>query len=299
MGLLDLLFGRKRTGSRDSDRATPSGAESTRVGTSSQLLKNGDTVIVQILDAMKRRPLIERWLIGRDVSVDVAVKAMNKQSLELYAIRTYESGEPRTRVCTKPIWDEAKSEFESIEREASNRSASQPFRTDVGDITSMPSKRYNKLRDVADDPIKGLVVIAAPELNAKYSGIFLVRPRDLSDWLPPASPVEERLDDEQKNIIELRKWLEMSESTTGTPQLLPKKYFNMLDGLIDEITRSMDFVVVCKKCDGPCFDFEKYNSPPIPEESRRPVFDVWSEWKCSHGHTVFYEEGKLHISWPR
>lgn len=65
-----------------------------------------------------------RWEIGKDIAADIVEKAKDPQSDALYALTTYQNGEPQIHVCKKAQWLEAKAKFDAIERGSSDVMAS-------------------------------------------------------------------------------------------------------------------------------------------------------------------------------
>jgi hypothetical protein len=300
MGILDFLFGKKRSTHAPQEHSSHTASDTNRPHSLPPFSGDGESVNVKILDPSRPGIQVERWLIGKDVSADIAAKAFDVGSQGLLALRTYEGGKPKTFLCSKSRWDEAKSEFDLIEQEAARHSISDTFRKNAGESKAAPAERKVEESDATFGPSLGpLAIVADPMLSPSYLGTFMVRPLDLADWLPAVDPKKALLDAKEKGIVELREWLNNVNGTSQTPSRVSKKHFQMLDGLIDEILSNMAFVVVCPSCNRAYAEIETQQSPPLPESSRRSFVDFKEEWRCPQGHAVFRREGEMHISWAR
>lgn len=78
-------------------------------------IKKTEVVEVCVLDP--KGDYTTTWEVGKDVPSDVVHKAKDPESGVLYAITTYEAGNPSTHVCKKEQWLAVKAQFNSIEQE--------------------------------------------------------------------------------------------------------------------------------------------------------------------------------------
>ena len=106
MGLLDSLFGKKVT-----LNLTGEDGEPIQRTVSEKQLKQWEaegkisvlpTIRVHILDPKGSH--IATWQIGKDISEEIVAKAKDPQTGDLYALRVYEAGVPRTSVLPKAHW---------------------------------------------------------------------------------------------------------------------------------------------------------------------------------------------------
>jgi len=111
MGLFDSLFGKKVT-----LNLTDSGGKPIkRVVSEKQLeqwksegkISELPTIRVHILDPMGSHTA--NWQIGKDISEEIVAKAKDPATGDLYAMRVYEAGVPKTSVLPKEHWLKAKS----------------------------------------------------------------------------------------------------------------------------------------------------------------------------------------------
>jgi len=111
MGLLDSLFGKKVT----VNFTDSSGKPIKRVVSEKQLeqwkcegkISVLPTIRVHILDPMGSH--IANWEIGKDVTEEIVAKAKDLVTGDLYVMRVYEAGVPKTSVLLKEHWLRAKS----------------------------------------------------------------------------------------------------------------------------------------------------------------------------------------------
>lgn len=64
------------------------------------------TIRVHILDPKGSHTA--DWQVGEDISEEIVAKAMDPQTGDLYALRVYEAGIPKTSVLPKALWLNAK-----------------------------------------------------------------------------------------------------------------------------------------------------------------------------------------------
>ena len=77
-------------------------------------LKYIDTVKAHILDPI-RGYYSEDWVVGEDVSRE-HVEKFATESSEIYVVVAYESGEPKTVIAKKEIWDKQRTIFERMDK---------------------------------------------------------------------------------------------------------------------------------------------------------------------------------------
>jgi hypothetical protein len=63
------------------------------------------------------------WEVGKDIPAEIVQKAKDPESGALYALTTYENGNPQTHVCTKDHWLKIKEQFDAIERDGADATA--------------------------------------------------------------------------------------------------------------------------------------------------------------------------------
>ena len=110
MGLIDSLFGKKVTLNQTGDDGKPI----KRLVSEKQLkqwevegkVSVSPTIRVHILDPMGSH--VADWQIGTDISQEIVTKTKDPETGDLYALRVYEAGVPKTSVLPKAHWLKAK-----------------------------------------------------------------------------------------------------------------------------------------------------------------------------------------------
>ena len=110
MGLWDSLFGKKATLELSDENGRPI----KRVVTEKQLKDWEAKGMVSVLPLVQVHVLdpkgsyTTKWQVGKDISEEIASKAKDSVTGDLYAMTYYEAGEPKTVVLLKSRWLEAK-----------------------------------------------------------------------------------------------------------------------------------------------------------------------------------------------
>ena len=110
MGLIDSFFGKKVTLNLTDEDGKPI----KRVVSEKQLkqweaegkISVLPTIRVHILDPMGSHTA--DWQIGKDISQEIVTKARDPETGDLYALKVYEAGVPKTSVLPKAHWLKAK-----------------------------------------------------------------------------------------------------------------------------------------------------------------------------------------------
>lgn len=296
MGLWDALFGKKVT-IQGQDQAGNPFSQNIPERQFNEWKAQGKLSKVELVDVHVLDPkgnYTARWEVGKDISADIVQKARDPESNALYAMTSYEAGEPKTIVCLKKQWLELKQQFDAIDGRASRPAPKAEASTAPPKAGALDEEKLVGAILLKLERCKGNVIVGSPGLDPNYSCRFFVGAPALEKWLSAKiAKGDFYRADEKAYAKALSMWLQAADILDPRTSRLTPEFYNCIRHSVTELVNTDVANINCQECNA---IYSKVKTDHVTETDTE-IYMSWRViWTCPHGHTLYNSFEEMHIS---